>query len=434
MTSPTLRSVPFRRRDFLEVGSTALLGLNMADVLQVRARGGAMSPQRPARNCIFVWLAGGPATIDMWDLKPNAPSQIRGEFAPIASALRGLSICEFLPELAKVVNHCVLVRSVTHTLADHAPGTELVVTGHSPTAALAYPSVGSVASKLLAPKPGVPSYIALGENAPGGSGFLGSSASPLRVLPTDLKPGRRLEAPVSLPDGFTVNDLARRNALRRALDRQFAAWDGTSHARELSAFEGQALDILRADKTRRAFDLAAEPETVRIRFGNGWPGQALLAARRLVEAGVGFVTVSVSGWDTHANNFARLRLELLPQLDRALAALISDLHRSGMLKETLIYCAGEFGRTPYVNSQGGRDHWPRAMSVLLAGAGLPRGLIYGSTDEQGMEPDTCRCTPADINATLLSHLGVPNDASLTTPAGRPIRAFGEGTPIPALRG
>jgi uncharacterized protein (DUF1501 family) len=235
-----------------------------------------------------------------------------------------------------------------------------------------------------------------------------------------------------LPEGFSLDDLARRESLLARLDSQFAALDQAPLARELSSFQRPALDILRSNKTRQALNLQAEPEATRTRYGRGWAGQALLAARRLVEAGVGFVTASIGGWDTHQDNFGQLRNRLLPQLDHALSALIADLDERGLLGETLVYCAGEFGRTPFVNGQAGRDHWARAMSVLLAGGNLPRGHLHGATDERGMEPTDEPCSPADINATLLSLLGVSTDTMFMTSAGRPISAFGDGVAIAQL--
>jgi len=435
MTRFAFDSTRCGRRDFLQVGTAALLGLSFSDWLEARSVGDEASPATPAaRNCIFVWLAGGPATIDMWDMKPDAPAGVRGEFRSIATAVPGVFVCEHLPEMAKIMDRCALVRSVSHTLADHGQGTELVVTGHVPTAALTYPSLGSMASKLLAERLGVPKYMTLGEAAPGGSGFLGASASPFHIRPADLALRDRTTVPVELPDGFSLDDLDRRESLLKRLDGQFAALDRAPLAAELSGFQRQALDILRSNKTRRALDLQAEPEPSRARYGNGWAGQALLAARRLVEAGVGFVTASIGGWDTHQDNFGQLRNRLLPQLDRALSALIRDLDERGLLGDTIVYCAGEFGRTPFVNAQAGRDHWARAMSVLLAGGRLPRAYVHGATDERGMEPTHGRCSPADINATLLSLLGVTADATFMTSAGRPVAVFGEGVPIAKLAG
>jgi hypothetical protein len=433
MTKSTFTSRRCGRRDFLQVGTAALFGISFSDLLAAKTIDDEAPGAAPAaRNCIFVWLAGGPATIDMWDMKPAAPRNIRGEFRPIASAVPGLSVCEHLPEMAKVMDRCALVRSVAHNLAEHGPGTELVVTGHLPTTALSYPSLGSMASKLLTERAGVPKYMTLGDASPGGSGFLGATASPFHIRPVDLAGRERTTVPVELPEGFSLDDLARRESLLARLDNQFAALDRAPLVKELSSFQRQALDILRSNKTRQALNLQAESEATRSRYGGGWAGQALLAARRLVEAGVGFVTASIGGWDTHGDNFGQLRNRLLPQLDRALSALIADLDERGLLGETLVYCSGEFGRTPFVNGQAGRDHWARAMSVLLAGGNLPRGYAHGATDERGMEPIDEPCSPADINATLLSLLGVPADATFTTSAGRPIAAFGDGVPIAEL--
>lgn len=431
MTNAPARGKRCDRRDFLQIGGASVLGLTLADLLGGRARG--EEPRRAAKSMIVVWLAGGPATIDMWDMKPDAPGGIRGEFQPIQTSLAGVSICEHLPEMAKQMDRATLIRSVSHTLAEHGPGTELVITGHPPTPALEYPSLSAVGTQFVAARSGVPSYVTLGSDVPGGSGFLGAAASPFRIADGDLA-GKGSRVPVDLPGGFTTGDLARRTALLARLDGQFAQYDRANLSRALSSFEAQAVDILRSNKTRQALDLESEPEASRTRYGNAWAGRGLLAARRLVEAGVGFVTVAISGWDTHANNFGQLRTVLLPQLDRALAALLVDLDERGLARDTLVYCAGEFGRTPLVNGQAGRDHWSRSMSVLVAAGGLPRGCAYGATDDKGMEPTADRCSPADVNATLLSLLGVSSQAAMTTRSGRPITAFGDGAPIKSLVG
>jgi hypothetical protein len=434
MSNRRLNGSQCSRRNFLQVGTASLLGLSFSDLLAARSLGGETTPAKlaSARNCIFVWLAGGPATIDMWDMKPDAPAGVRGEFRPIPTSVPAISICEHLPEMGKVMDRCTLVRSVSHNLPEHQPGAELVVTGYAPTPALKYPSLGSMVSKLLPERSGVPKYITLGDETPSQSGFLGASASPFQIRPSDLAGRERTTVPVELPAGFSLDDLKRRESLLARLDQEFAALDQAPLAGELSSFQRQALDILRSNKTRRALDLQAEPESSRARYGFGWAAQALLAARRLVEAGVGFVTASIGGWDTHGDNFAQLRNRLLPQLDRALSALIRDLDERGLLGDTVVYCAGEFGRTPFVNAQAGRDHWARAMSVLLAGGGLPRGYVHGETDERGMEPIAQRAAPADINATVLSLLGVTADATFSTSAGRPIAVFGDGIPIAEL--
>ena len=419
------------RRNFLQVGVASAFGLTLADLLKANAYSAGSQPRPSARSCILVWLSGGPATIDMWDMKPDAPVEIRGEFKPINTVVPGLAICEHMPELAKVMNCCTLVRSVAHALADHDPGSELVLTGRTPSPAVKYPSVGAVAAHLLPDSSGVPSYLSLGESSSvGTSGFLGASAKPFEIRPADLRSRSVSGAPVELPSGFAAHDLTRREDLLRELERSFAAIDQhRATEAELSSFQVKALDILRSNRTRKALDISSETTNVSEGYGRGWAGQALLAARRLVEAGVGFVTVSLTGWDTHAGNFRDLRTALLPQLDKALAALLVDLKERGLLEETLVYCVGEFGRTPHVNRQGGRDHWARAMSVLLAGGRLRRGFVYGATDEHGLEPSSAVCSPADVNATLLAQLGVQESTTLMTPSGRPISVFGEGSPL-----
>ena len=428
-------AAPFwSRRNFLQVGAASAFGLTLAYLLKANAYAAGSQPRPSARSCILVWLNGGPPTIDMWDMKPDAPVEIRGEFKPINTAVPGLTICEYMPELAKVMDCCTLVRSVAHALADHDPGSELVLTGRTPSPSLKYPSVGAVAAQLLTGSAGVPSYLSLGESSSvGTSGFLGASAKPFEVRPADLRSRTISGAPVELPNGFTAYDLTRRESLLRELERSFAAIDQHRTAEaELSSFQAKALDILRSNRTRKALDISSESMSVSEAYGLGWAGQALLAARRLVEAGVGFVSVSLTGWDTHAGNFRDLRTALLPQLDKALAALLVDLKQRGLLEETLVYCVGEFGRTPHVNRQGGRDHWPRAMSVLLAGGRLRSGTAYGSTDAHGLEPSSDACSPADVNATVLAQLGVQASTTLTTPAGRPISVYGDGSPLAGI--
>lgn len=421
------------RRDVLKIGAAAMVSLGLNEAARSRA-GAAETATRAAKNCVIVWLTGGPATIDMWDLKPAAPAYVRGDFAAITTKAAGVSICEHLPNLAKIMDRCALIRSVSHTLADHAPGTELVATGHAPTPALVYPTFGALAGKLSRAATGVPPFMTVGDNPPGTSGFLGAAASPLAIRAADLTGESRARVPVELPENFSAADLDRRDGLLRRLDAQFAKLDNAGVNTELSALESQAVEILRSNKIRQALDVQSEPEKGREAFGRGWAGNALLAARRLVESGVRVVTVTISGWDTHGGNFAQLRQTLLPQLDRALSALVTDLETRGLLDGTVVYCAGEFGRTPIINPQAGRDHWPRAMSVFLAGGPLPRGAAHGATDEKGFEPTAEACTPADVNATLLAALGVPRDATLTTPSGRPINVMGEGTPIAGLLG
>ena len=409
-----------RRRHFLRVGAIPLLGLGLAKLL---ASESDSSDRTSAKNIILVWLGGGPSTIDMWDLKPDAKAEIRGEFQPISTAAEGVQICEHLPQMAKQMDHCVLIRSVSHTIAEHGQGTEYMLTGNPISPALKYPSIGSIVSSQTDSRREVPAYIDLTASDFGQAGYLGSSHNPFVVDRFLARRPEKSRGEFSLADGFTVNDLTRRRELLSKVERGFRRFEKTARADEMSSFQQQALDILTAGKTRDALDVSQEGSEMIQRYGGSPLGLSSLAARRLVQAGVRFVTVGMNGWDTHSQNFGQLRNNLLPQFDRALAALIEDLDAQGLLKETVVYCAGEFNRTPEINDQGGRDHWARAMSVLVAGGGFKSGFVYGSTDKGGFEPETGACSPADVNATVLNQVGIKPETKLTTRSGRPIPMF-----------
>ena len=333
------------------------------------------------------------------------------------------------------MDHCALIRSVAHTIAEHGQGTEYMLTGNPISPALKYPSIGSIVSSQAdsGSASAVPAYMDLTASNIGQAGYLGSSHNPFvvdRFL--DRRPDKS-KGEFSLPGGFTIDDLTRRRELLSKVERGFRRFDKTARADEMSTFQQQALDILTAGKTRDALDVRKEGSEVLQRYGGSPLGLSALAARRLVQAGVRFVTVGMSGWDTHSQNFAQLRNNLLPQLDRALAALIEDLDAQGLLKETVVYCAGEFNRTPNINAQGGRDHWARAISVLVAGGGFKSGFVYGSTDKGGFEPETGVCSPADVNATVLNQVGIKPDTRLTTRSGRPMALFREASILEELQ-
>jgi hypothetical protein len=429
MTQRSLRDCEeFYRRDFLKVGSAALLGMGLADVLRLQARAAGRARPR-AQGVILIWLGGGPATIDMWDLKPEAPANVRGEFKPIATKAPGVRISEHLPKTASVMDRCVLIRSLHHNVPAHGPGTVFMTTGHAPTPALEYPSLGSLAAKVLPAPVGVPPYIsfagARGGGFAGGAGYLGPACNPFEVEEGPER-GRPRTDGMALPEGFTVRQLEDRRKLRDAFDARFKALDAAEVPASLDRFQQQAIDILRSDRTRKAFDLEKEKPALRDAFGRTPFGQSVLTARRLVEAGARFVTVGLGGWDTHGGNFRILQTQLLPQLDRALAALVGDLDQRGLLQSTVVYCAGEFGRTPNINGTAGRDHWARSMSVFLAGGGLRGGYVHGSTDAYGEAPNSDPCLPADVSATLFRLLGVEPTHELILPSGRPLAIFREG--------
>ncbi len=430
----------FHRRDFLKIGAAGLFGLSLPDLLRLEAKAKARSKSgQQAESVIMVWLAGGPATIDMWDLKPEAPETIRGEFQPIDTRASGVRISQHLPKMADVADKVTIVRSIYHTIPSHGPATVFMTTGNKPTPALQYPSMGSLATKLLPSEPGVPPYVTFNDlrgGLAGGAGYLGTAYNPFVVEGNGArgKAASNLRVRgISLPNGFSLDALQDRERLVQGFDRTFREADKRSDLIDgLDTFHKQAIEILRSDKTKRAFELNEEPESLRDRYGLNAFGQGALAARRLVQAGVRFVTISIGGWDTHRGNFDSLSKRLLPQLDQTLSALIQDLDDRGMLDRTIVYCAGEFGRTPKVNKTAGRDHWARSMAVVLAGGGFRRGYAHGSTDESGMAPASDPCTPDDIAATIFHRLGIDPHTELMTSTGRPMQLFRNGNVVSTL--
>jgi hypothetical protein len=428
------------RRDFLKIGAGAgLLGLSLPQLLQLEAAAATSKdgPARKANSVIMLWLGGGPATIDMWDLKPEAPEGIRGEFKPIKTRADGVEISEHLPKMAQVMDKATIVRSLAHTIPSHGPATVFMTTGNKPTPAIQYPAMGSVAAKMLSAEVGVPPYVSFGEirgGLAGVSGYLGTAYNPF-IIEGSAGSGKGGAATlrvrgIQLPNGFTLDELESRDKLAKGFDETFKKIDKSADIVDgFDTFHKQALDILRSDRTKKAFDLEQEKPATRERYGATAFGQGALAARRLVEAGVRFVTLSLGGWDTHSKTFEAHSKRLLPTLDQTLSALIQDLSDKGLLDKTIVYCAGEFGRTPRVNKNAGRDHWARSMAVVLAGGGFKRGYAHGTTDAQGMAPASEACTPDDVSATLFSCLGIDPHKELMTSTGRPIQLYREGKVI-----
>jgi hypothetical protein len=431
----------FYRRDFLKIGAAGVFGLSLPQLLRLEAQAkNEDGRKRRANSVILVWLAGGPATIDMWDLKPGAPDEIRGEFKAINTRADGVQISEHLRKTAEVADKLTVVRSLNHTIPSHGPATVFMTTGNKPTPALQYPSLGSLSSKLLDVPTGVPPYVAFNDirgGVAGQAGYLGTAYNPFLVEGGGGGKGGgagnlRVRG-IQLPSGLTLDELENRDKLLEGFDKNFQKLDNSADLVDgLDAFHKKALEILRSDKTKKAFDLAQENPATRERYGTNPFGQGALAARRLVEAGVRFVTISLGGWDTHGKNFEALSKRLLPQLDQTLSALIADLSERGMLDNTVVYCAGEFGRTPKINKNSGRDHWARSMAVVLAGGGFKRGYAHGTTDLQGMAPATEACTPDDVSATLFHCLGIDPHREMQTSTGRPVQLFREGRVVERL--
>ncbi len=435
----------FHRRDVLTIGSAGMLGLTLPGILASEARAANKkeqgSGQHKAKSVILLWLAGGPATIDMWDNKPDAPEGIRGEFKSIDTNVNGIQVAETFPKFAQVADKATIVRSLYHTIPSHSPATVFMTTGNKPTAALQYPSLGSVASKLLKTEVGVPPYVTFGDirnGTAGLAGYLGTGYNPFVIEGSAPQRGEGGKAGgggfsvrgLTLKGTFTLEELEKRDSLLRKFDNGFAGLDKSNDLVDgLDTFHQQALEILKSDKTRKALDLTTEKPAVREMYGNTPFGQGALAARRLVEAGVRFSTVSFGGWDTHSQTFNAHKTRLAPTTDQVLAALLKDLDDRGLLDSTIVMCAGEFGRTPKVNKNSGRDHWARSMACVLAGGGIKRGYAHGTTDASGMAPATEPVTPDDVASTIFHNLGIAPNTELQTPTGRPIQIFREGKVI-----
>ncbi len=442
----------YSRRNFLQIGSAGMLGLSLPAILASEARAkesGSDGKSPKAKSVILVWLAGGPATIDMWDNKPEAPEGIRGEFKSIDTKAKGVQFAETLPKMAGVADKISVVRSLYHTIPSHGPATVFMTTGNKPTAAVQYPAMGSVASKLLKTDIGIPPFVSfmdLRNGAAGGAGYLGTGFNAFTVesngggkgTPAAEKGDKgaafRLRG-ITLPNGVSLDDLSKKDKLLKSFDDGFRKLDGQSDLVDgLDTFHKQAIEILRSDKTKKAFSLGEESAAIRESYGSGPIGPAALAARRLVQAGVRFVTLGFGGFDTHSKTFEAHKTKLMPSLDGALAALIADLDQQGMLDSTIVMCAGEFGRTPKINKNAGRDHWARSMAAVLAGGGIKRGYAHGTTDASGMAPATDACTPDDLGATIFGQLGIAQNTEIQSPTGRPIQLFREGKAIEKLIG
>lgn len=439
------------RREFLRVGGLAVGGLSLPQLLAHSRDSRPALATTKAKSCLLIFMDGGPSHLEMWDLKPDAPIEVRGEFKPIKSSVPGMTVGELLPLTSREMHHFAQVRSVQHGVNDHNAGSFYMLTGKHPAngskliqtdSATTFPPVGAVAAKLHPAEKALPSYVLLPEYQwnngvdIGGQkgGFLGAKCDPFvsgdPSLPNFAVPGLEL-----LPD-VPLDRLVKRDDLRQALDTAIAKRGTLPGAERLDGFQRKAVEVVTSPDTRNAFDLSQEPWKVRERYGTdpgsdrtiearkfgGLPhiGQTFLLARRLIEAGVRLVTVMTGrridqAWDTHRDHFGLMKRSLCPPFDRAFSALISDMHTRGLLDETLVVVMGEFGRTPkigYVTSNAGavknngRDHWPYCYTVLFAGAGVPGGAVYGSSDRTAAYPRENPVGPEDIAATIYTALGI----------------------------
>ena len=424
-----------RRRDFLKVG--AIGGLSLAGYLRLAQAGEVRSAK--AKSAIFINLQGGPSHMDTFDLKPDAPAEFRGKFNPIKTNVPGIEISEHLPKVAQCADKFALLRGVSHTLGAHALGTEYVNTGNRPLPSLEYPGYGSVVTKESGdslPKD-LPPFVAI-PNSAQRPGFLGVQYAPLNTTQAP-RPGQPFNVRgIALGNGLTIDEVERRHNLLADLDKTFAAVEKDSQLLTgLDRFNEQAHAIITSKRTREAFDVSKEDPKFAEPFGTEAFGQSCLLATRLIESGVKFVTLSLGGWDTHQDNWTRLSTRLLPPLDTGLSALLNGLAQKGLLESTVIYMTGEFGRTPKINArsaEGGRDHYPRCMFMLLAGGGIRGGQVLGESDETASAPKNDGFTPDQVAASFYHALGIDHTKEYHTNTGRPIMIVRDGKVINELFG
>ena len=411
------------RRNAICLGGLTAFGLGLPKILAARAANA--SPQD--RCCILLWLEGGPSHLEMFDPKPDAPVEVRGPMDSISTTIPGVRLNECLSQTANIMEEVALVRSVTSPLGEHNFGTHYLLTGYQPTPALEYPAICSTVSQIRDQRGVLPPNIAIPRfsNNITANGFLSASTQPFAVGGNPQRPDFKVRD-LDYYHGLNLARLNRRKKIVNAFD-QFASKKDAS-VNGLDPDLERAFSLLASDDAKAAFDLTDEPQEIRNRYGMSDPiGQSCLLARRLVQRGVPFVTVNSPGWDTHNNidtlkkRFATDRNAKLPSFDKAFSALITDLKEKGMLHDTLVLVMGEFGRTPKVNANGGRDHWPRVFSLAMAGGGVAGGQVYGNSNALGEFPHDNPVTPADITATVFTLLGIDPAHELQTSDGRPVR-------------
>ena len=431
------------RRDFLQIGLGGTLALGLSDLLRLRASASPASATGAKKNvnCIMIWMDGGPSHYETFDPKPDAPAEIRGTFKTIPTSVAGVHFSEPVPELAKCFDKFTVIRSICHKDPNHGGGNHYMMTG-APTPVPVgcgafvtfHPSFGSMVSYDRGVRSGLPAYMAMpGNTRSGGPNFLGGQHAPF-VIGGDPNANGFQVRDVVVPAEITEGHATTRRELRASLDRMQRFNDKLVEdpAVVFDQFYQQGFDLVSSSKAQAAFDISREDAKVRDRYGRNDVGQRMLLARRLVEVGVSWVTVNYGGWDDHRKLFETYKGKRLQTFDQALSALIGDLHERGLMESTLVVALGEFGRTPKINKDAGRDHWPHAMSVLMAGAGIPGGQIVGATDVKGYHASENVYRPEDFAASLYTKMGIDPHQALHTNTGRPVALVNEGRLIKEL--
>lgn len=416
------RRVSFSRRGFLTVGSMGF-GLSLADLFRLRARADQKSfapIAAKADSVIHIFLPGGIAHQETFDPKPFAPIEYRGELKSIATKIEGESFSETLPKTAQIADKITVVRSMTHGEAAHERGTHNMFTGYRPSPALQYPSLGSVVSHEYGPRNNLPPYVCIPSvpNEYAGTGYLSSSFSPFS-LGSDPAAGGFQVQDLNLPKGIDDSRFATRRNVLEAVNDHFARKEKSDGLEAMDSFYDRAYSLISSQKAREAFNINAEPAALRDAYGRNAAGQRMLMARRLVAAGVRLVCLQYGSWDLHTAIAPNMRSQM-PAFDQAFAALITDLDQKGLLDRTLVMVSTEFGRTPKINKDAGRDHWPKVFSVVLAGGGIKKGYIHGASNATATEPERDAIGPEDLATTVYHQLGIVADKELMAPGGRPI--------------
>ena len=425
------------RRSFLQIGAP-LLGLGIADLLRLESQAAETGHPTSKKSLIIFWTDGGVSQQDSYDVKPDAPAEYRGMYQPIGSTVPGIVLSERLPLQAKVMDRLSIVRSVHHENGIHAPSAHWMQTGYfGPTLArnaAQKPSLGSVIARSLGSRqPPMPAYVTIPKSESfgyQGAVYLGKAFNPFEVG-ADPNAADFKVPNLSLPGGLTARSVDSRRALLKTFDTLRRDIDDSGVMEGLDTFKSQALEMVAGDRMRAAFNLSAEDPKLRDQYGRHRYGQSALLARRLVEAGARCVNINTGNWDHH-NDIAKGLDEHLPPLDRAIATLVEDLSTRGLLDDVIIYCAGEFGRTPRMNGHAGRDHWSDCFSVLLAGGGIHGGRIVGASEKWGGGVRDRLVTPLDLLATIYQTLGVPLDTHYEDASGRPVSIVDNGRPIQEL--
>ena len=412
---------PPNRRDFLKVGVLGTLGLTLGDMFRLREAQAeeATALEAKADSVIFIYMAGGMSHMETFDPKPYAPIDYRGELGTVTTNT-GDVFGGLMQNLAQVADKMSVVRSLTHSEAAHERGTHNMLTGYRPSPAITFPSMGSVISHEYGPRKDLPPYIVIpGAGEPFlGTGYLSAAYGPFSVGGEPAADGFKVRD-LNLPDGVTPERMEARKNLLSAVDAHFASVEKTDVLSAMDTYYQRAYSLISSQSAREAFNISAEPEEIRNEYGRHEFGQRCLLSRRLVEAGARFVTIMDGGWDMHVGIKGAMQAKL-PQVDQGLATLIRDLDRRGLLQRTLIVLSTEFGRTARLNKDAGRDHWPKAFSVAMAGGGLKGGTILGATDARGAEPIEKAVGPQDIAATIYTQLGIDPKKKLMSPGDRPI--------------